>query len=1222
MPSKEFMSSYSAGAANAPEETGGSSLSIGRRTARVKPWFGEVGTFVGQLANDLTFNYLDEISSFGEYYIGRPLGFGETPDHLKTREEIRQYYEESLKVGNEQNPISGWGGTITSFFVPVGWAATSAKSLTAGRVALAGGAYGGLAGAGAAQPGERLEGGLYGAGAGLVGGYILGAYALPAIQFGAGKVINFLERGKSVDLAGADKLFETPELKLGDTPTSVTPKVTPNPIGLDTPEVPVKPVATTFDTLEDGALLTSKELLGDPAAARKAVAKRIGKMSETDAAVLIKKIEQAEIDGRVFDNPHYKSLLRVDLSETPLTPQQLTMAAELFEEATEELAKKAGIGKRTVKDMDKEVGEELKKGLTLSDLEESFNKSQEGFVQTRVAQHVMVSAAAKVVRLRAEMLPRLLKGEEGVRETLAEELTDAAYRLTYARGIMSNAGRALGILSHGTKANMVDVVDNVENLTLDQVRERVRASLEKLGDQDLSEMLNRVRTMSDAEKFQRIIMNEAEAEAFTWRNRMVNSLGLFLRSNALTPITGAINVVGFVANDFFRNHIAARVAANSLEKSGRMSEAVALRFSEKASRAVWLTAQKRGLKAFMDRVNWELWTDVERIAAVGWGSGKVAAKARLKRSSMLNRGYAPSAMREFEEQPRLMVRDTQGFNDRIEIARVEGGALANLVYHMQRARAVTANTVDALGGASMKVFTAAVDDWGREFVRYKETLAQATRFAVQEAGEFGIPIERVGPYVEARAAELADLPTAEIMTRVEDALVSDAADLRGEAAFLRDLEKLVETEADQVLFMDGPKTAFGKASAHLLAFDKIGLVFPYVRTPIRLFEQGVINYGPLGKRSKEIRDIIKAGGLEAELAKARVEAGTQVFHVGMVLGLAGGITATNGGFTNSANLDAGPPNRLNLPGGGFVEISRLDPFSFTVGMGAVLGQALRDGFAAGTEYDQTEAIKAALNTTVVGTYDAILSKAYMKSLQELLENFDFSKGMSLDSLSPGIEKLFQNATGRLIPLGGVSRQINETFRSSAIESVGWVDTLLRHIPGAGWGMAPRVDPLGDEVKSRTFGFNVGNSELTEGEQISPVKAQLRDLGININTLRKSDPDGFELTSDELSEVRKIRGKEATNDDGLTMPEALEELFADPWFQGLPTKDQKRKEVVKTMAEFNKPAWEILAERNDNYASKKSYTRSLQDYIAEGLTKREAERNAEQDVLAEGLPLPQ
>jgi hypothetical protein len=135
-----------------------------------------------------------------------------------------------------------------------------------------------------------------------------------------------------------------------------------------------------------------------------------------------------------------------------------------------------------------------------------------------------------------------------------------------------------------------------------------------------------------------------------------------------------------------------------------------------------------------------------------------------------------------------------------------------------------------------------------------------------------------------------------------------------------------------------------------------------------------------------------------------------------------------------------------------------------------------------------------------------------------------------------------------------------------------------------------------------------------------VKAKLRDLGIDISTIRKSDPEGFNLTSDELAEVRRIRGREATNGQGQTMREALGELFDDPWFNSLPTKDAKRNAVVETMREFNKPAWEILAERKPSYAAKKQYYKSLADYIAEGLTRRQADVEAKADVQAEGLKL--
>jgi hypothetical protein len=543
------------------------------------------------------------------------------------------------------------------------------------------------------------------------------------------------------------------------------------------------------------------------------------------------------------------------------------------------------------------------------------------------------------------------------------------------------------------------------------------------------------------------------------------------------------------------------------------------------------------------------------------------------------------------------------------------------VYHAQKARAVAANTLDAVGGLGMKAFTAMPDDMGKEYVRITEGFALSAREAFREARAAGVPSDQLEEYVKRRARELAEMPTADMMQKIE-ASIASTGELQGEAKFLVNLHKRIEKEADEQVFMDGPQSALGKKSADWISFvDRIGLVLPYVRTPIRLMERGLVDYGPFGHISKRVREEIAKGGVEGELAKARLEVGTRVFNAGMVLGLAQGITVTNGGVNNSKNLDAGPPNRINLPGGGFIEIGRLDPFSYTVAMGALIGQAVRDGYKDGTEYDQEQAIKAAASTAVMGAYDAILSKSYLQGLQQILDALPGSGGDD-ERWMGNVEKILQNAVSRFVPMGGVGRQFNDTFRDSAIESVGWMDTILRTIPGAGYGMAPRVDPLGDEVKARRGGVNFGNSELTEGSPMSDVKRKLRDLGIDITTIRKSDPDGFNLTSEELSEVRKIRAKEATNSSGETMHEALASLFDDPWFNGLPTKDAKRTAVIETMREFNKPAWELLQERNPKYASKKVYHSSLADYIAEGLTRRQAEREALGEVQSQGLPTPE
>lgn len=1181
------------------------------------------GAFSLGVGDTVTLGFLDELGGFVDALggtKGRPNIWNSDRSFGSLLDENIDRNREILGQAEDESGGAFLAGQILGGFVPfLGWGGRTVKGVT-----VASGAYGAAYGFGSGEDtiSNRLTSAATFGATGALGGYILSGILVPAGKAGARML---LRKGKDVSLDPAT-LPSRKVADIADDPLSATP-LRPDPVeplGLST-GVKLGARSSVSDEAGDGVLVTARELLGEPGAARKAIEKRLGKMTGPQAQRLMEKLEEAEATGAVVDNPHYRSLLGLDLSDEPLTTEQLLNAAELFEEATQKLAEKAGIGPKTVKGMTAEVGKELKKGVTLADLEDAFEQGKRGYVNARIAQHVVFTTTAKVIRLRTELLPEVLKGTVGARDRLAEELTDAAHRFTLARGIMSNAGRTLGILSHGAKAKTVEVADDIFELAdADAIRKRVDASMAKLGDAELAELLARVRTLADADKLEQVLLNPENAEAFSVWTRSLNTVSLFLRSNALTPATAVFNAASMVLHDFFRNDIAKRWAAGKLIRSGKVTQGLALQMERQAARAVYWSAHKRGLDALVKRVNWEFWTDVERIASVGWGSGVVAAKAKLKRTTMLADGFVPPELREFRERVRLNVTDTDEFNRRIADARGDT-ALGNLVYHLHRARAVAANTLDATGSASMKLFTGAIDDWGREFIRVKETYAQATRFAVREALEADVPPDALAGYVEKRAKELAELPTAELMQRVDAALVA-GDELTGEAAFLADLNKAVEREADEVLFMDGPQTEFGKKSASFLAkADRIGLVLPYIKTPIRLFEQGVVNYGPFGKASREVRDILARGKrpnatedekLAAVLWEAKVEVGTQVFNAGLMLGLAGVVTATNGGFENSGNLDAGPPNRINFPGGAFIEYGRMDPFAFTLGMGAMLGQAWQAGFKDGTEFDQEQALRTGMATAFLAARDSILDKSYLKGAQELAEVFTAQDGAESGRRAL---KIVQGAVARMIPMAGIGRQANETFRSSAVESVGFMDEILRHIPGAGYGMAPRIDPLGDEVKGRTMGINFGMSSLTEGEPISPVKSRLRELGIDISTIRSSDPDGFKLTSEELSEVRRIRAKEAVNAQGLTMHEALEQLFDDPWFQSLPSKDQQRAEVVETMREFNKPAWDILMERSDSYAAKKTYHTSLSDYLAAGMRRDEARRAAEEDVEAYGLP---
>jgi hypothetical protein len=88
---------------------------------------------------------------------------------------------------------------------------------------------------------------------------------------------------------------------------------------------------------------------------------------------------------------------------------------------------------------------------------------------------------------------------------------------------------------------------------------------------------------------------------------------------------------------------------------------------------------------------------------------------------------------------------------------------------------------------------------------------------------------------------------------------------------------------------------------------------------------------------------------------------------------------------------------------------------------------------------------------------------------------------------------------------------------------------------------------------------------------------------------------------------------------MTMREALAELFADPEFQALPTKDQKQDRVREAMQPFSQSARTIFEERNPQYAADRTANKAFLDYMAQGFGSADARAYADEDVAALGLP---
>jgi hypothetical protein len=1176
------------------------------------------GAFLFGLADTVTFGYLDEAgAALDSVVLGK--------DYEKALADNR------ARIGAIQDEYGGayLGGQIGGAFVGGVGALKAFKGLkgTKGMMAV-GAAEGALYGSGSAEGDlmSRLQGAALGGGLGAAGGWMLGKVIAPGAKFGLEKAVSITRWGRSPRLTtkfaparvaddGADALVEKgKELRTGKTAAQRTDGTTPKTNTI---------TGATDDVVEDGALFSMRELLGDPAAARKALEKRLGKLTAVEAEHLANRIEKAMVDGTQVDDPHFRSMLGFDLDDADIDTDTVRKAISIMEDGLDYLNTKVTTLKNaTVKG---DVTQMIKEGDLMNKLGEAVERSKKGIPDQVLSQHMMLYGGVQLVKAKDKYLPLIKQGVEGAREEMAEALTKAAHVVAQAREIGTNAGRALQVRKAGGEVG-VNFDDVFEAPTLEGIRERVNGALKELGDDELTTLIQRLQNSGDIDQVAEIVSDAAKAKEWGAYRRTMNSLSSWLRSNALTPATGLFNTISFIGHDFFRNGMAKRWAARGYAREGKLDDALALRFEVEVGNRIYVEAHKRGVKAMLKRIQWEGWRSIEKIS--GTLSEDLASKAKLKQSTMLQNGFKAPDLREFKPRPGIGITDVGAYNGKLAERRAAGGAFARLVNAADRAANLVGTTVDELGQVSMKLFTGAIDDYGRQFMTLKETYALSARYAIREAMAQGLPQKEMLEYAQKRAVELAEMPPSEILQKVEMKLLDDGTlDGDEELKFLVDRAKAVDLEADRTLLMDGPQTSAGRTlAAAMRKVDKgVGLgqvegaLMPYINTPMRILERGLVSYGPFAKKAEETIAILKKGGVEAEIELARIELGTMGMKLGAMLGLVGGLTLTNGPYTSSANLDAGPPNRINLPGGGFVEIGRLDPFALTLAMGAMWGQATNAGYHAYQEYGSVhEGFMTFAGTALLAAKDAVLEKSYLTSLQDMME---IVEGMSRGAEDAGdkLAKFLQGVVGRVVPVGGISKQLTESISGTSPEVITFGDSILRGIPGGSLYLAPRRDVLGDEIKGRTMGIAFGNSNLTEGEEISPVKAQLRDLGIDLTNLSKLD-GGIKLSSEQVSELRRIRGKEAMNDYGETMEEALERLFADPEFTAS-DKGDRHDMVVDVMNDFNEDAKAILEERDQSYFGIREFNRTTREYKKDGLGTTEAEAEARKYLLGSGVSAP-
>lgn len=1186
-----------------------------------------ISAFAVGVTDTVTFGFADEIIA------GVMTPFGE-----RTYSENLRLARGVMGVVDEDNPNSFLAGQIAGGFVPTSRLSTVAGIGKAGtanikRAAFEGGIMGAAYGIGSSESEElftteRLQDGLMGGAFGAGGGFIIGTA---------------LFQGGRLAQDGYQRLLQvrqgrSPRLDLDFKPIGAGRKVADDvaedldgirkglpgaPRAAGEPNAARKALnrltGRQSDELEPGAIASANDMLDVPK--RDVLFAKLAEMTPQQAKLAAKKLTEAMESGDLTKEPHFRSIMGLDLSEFGELEAVIPEVADILHDLGKGILNKANLGSRTVKSYEARLRSRYGTDMTEDQLDSLVERVKASEGSATVGKIQMTLAGVQFARVTKDLMPRVMQGEKEARTVLAEELSKALRVSAKGQMLMSAAGRELGMLGKSNSLLFRQMADGGEELdAIEAITAKVNAAMAELDDGALNELLAQTRDLSKLDEISKILLDPIRAEKISAWMRTRNTVEAFMKSTVLTPATMVINLVGVPIHSWMRTGGARLFAEAAARQSGDVRTATIISMQRQASAAVRWQAHTQGAIAAYRRIKWEFLGSKRDILSVA-GSSKGAQKASASRQAMIANGYRPPAIREFELKKRLAVTDTRAFNERLAGRAQSDMPFASLVNAMERAGAAALNTIDALGTASAKIASGSLDDYGRALTMTREVYAEMAGKATAQALDEGVPAGKLAARVQELTEEWSSLPPQEILERVEARLINgDELDDIDQMLIRRDYN--AEKEAEKVLFLDGPQTRAGRTGAGFAeTVDLVaglgllkGALIPYIATPTRIMERALGSYTPWGKFMDETKKALASSDpLERAMEQARMDLGGTILSAGMVAAATGAITITNGGYQNSANLGGAPNMRVNLPGGGFVEFGRLDPLAMGLAMGGIIGQMWKSSQEAGDQYGQDDAFGTAMMVAYGGFRDAILSKSYLTGLNDLMEAVSQSGEGSEGSLGRYYEKFLYDSAGRMIPFSGTSRQLNETVTGKSLEAVSALDRIMKVVPGFGMTLPARVDALGNEIEGRTMGFAFGTTADEDD-----VTLKLRDLGVNIQDLKKADPKGFDLTSDELSEIRKIRANEAYNKNGQTMKEALASLFEDPTFTSLQDRSQVQDAVVSVMGEFNEPAREIYEYQNQDYLADREAARSFKAYMNEGYRAADARLAARESALAMSL----
>lgn len=300
----------------------------------------------------------------------------------------------------------------------------------------------------------------------------------------------------------------------------------------------------------------------------------------------------------------------------------------------------------------------------------------------------------------------------------------------------------------------------------------------------------------------------------------------------------------------------------------------------------------------------------------------------------------------------------------------------------------------------------------------------------------------------------------------------------------------------------------GKAIQRLLnAHPWLRIIVPFVRTPGNIMRQA-LQRTPAAFAFKEVREAMAKGGVERDMAVARITVGSGIMVSAISLAAQGLISGQPPEDTNERRrwyLLGNQPNSIRV-GDTWVSFSRFEPLGMLLGIAADMYQ-----FADRMGDDEAGKIG---NLLIGSLFSNLASKTYLRGISEVIRAMD-------DPERYGERWLSRLGGTMAIPtmVAYVARAGDDRMRKAE----GLMDSIRARVPGQKSALPERLDVFGRPIKEEAPGaYRFFSPAYVETVKSEPAVEELQRLDVNL----PMPPDrfrGVELTPEEHNDLVRTLG---------------------------------------------------------------------------------------------------